>query len=234
MATRPASKKAAPRKTAAPKRTLTLNGRPAKNPHFPVDVDIFGAADARASDEGLGVPAVLRAALHSYSLGAPKAGARPAARVFPADDLKTLRSLWDSREGEGARVLNEYLTAARQVGWPLEGLAQSLVASGAVEKMSRQAILQRVQRAGDEIGEDVPTPPGIGARTVRDTVKDPNAVEKKSAKKVEVRDLCFRVDAEEYDAAVRRVKSEGGSITGWVEKTLFAYANHEFDVVVED
>lgn len=216
----PAKKTA--KKTAKKALPVTFNNLPAKNRHFLLDEALYEEAQARCREQGYALSDVLRYGIEQYGKRAPKQVPESStANALPKSALATLKSVW--KTGNTAYV-NAYLSALHQSGWTTRVIAEGLVATGVVERMSRQAVSLRITQArADDFSFDLPRVPLLGPR--RTIVSS-----KRIAKAREGRhDFSFRVADEDYEAAANRAKSEGAMMSSVLDGVLIAYIRGDFD-----
>lgn len=234
--TKPAAKKkaAVKKKVAAKKptpRVVTLNGKPAKNRHFLLDKTLVQQAGERCREDGIAVSDVLRHGIEVYGAHAPnERDVRPAMNVLPAKSLKDLKRVWVSGDSERA---SHYLAALHRAGWTTQSIADSLVAAGAAERMTRQAVSLRTSKAPDDLRADLPEVPELGPRRAivspRKGEVAPFPPKPKSGERAH--DMSFRVADEDYAAAARRAKHEGAMMSAVLDEVLASYLSGEYDVV---
>lgn len=234
--TKPAAKKVAAKKKAAAKkpvpRAVTLNGKPAKNRHFLLDRSLYQQAADRCREDGIAISDVLRHGIEVYGAHAPKErDVRPALNVLPSKSLRDLKAVWASGDSE---LASHYLAALHRAGWTTQSIADSLVASGAVDRMTRQAVSLRTSKAPDELRADLPEVPELGPRraivSARKGRKGPFLPSEKKTRDAS-HDLSFRVADEDYAAAARRAKHEGAMMSGVLDEVLRSYTSGEYDSV---
>lgn len=225
----PAKGKAAAASRPKP-RPVVLNGQPAKNRHFLLDKALLKQATAKCRKDGLVISDVLRHGLTVYSADAPPEGeVQSALDLLPEETMGDLKDVWLSGDSDKA---THYVAALHRAGWPTRAIADSLVASGAVEKMSRQAVSLRVVKAPEELREDLPAVPDLGPRRAIVSARKGKKGEYKPAKKKardKAHDVGFRVEDTVYADASRRAKAEGAMMSGVLDEVLYAYLDGAYD-----
>lgn len=224
--------KAAPRKSPS---QVMLNGESAKNRHFHVDRTLYDQTMDRCEDEGINISDVMRLGLDLYGQKAPAADAvTDGPPVLPRTALNFLKKTY--RAGD-AEMVNQFLAACHRQGWTVQSLADSMVASGVVDKFSRQAVSLRILKAPDELSEDLPNVPGQGPRRVtlsprRGKTKDQFAAAGKKAKRhrvVSTYDLAFRITDSSYEPAARRAKHENAMMSRVLDEIMENYLSGSYD-----
>lgn len=220
-----AVKKDATKRPVTPPLAVTLDGEPAKNRHFLIDVVLVEAATTKAEEDQVSVSDVLRYGVREYGATAPAEDAEVvvAANQLPSAGLRTLAALWRrSKKKNDPDLINQYLAALHRAGWSTRAIAESIVAAECAESFTRQAVNLRVLKAPDELREDLPAVPTLGPRR-------PMLSSKSKTKRIAKHDLTFRVKDEEYAAAKRRSVKEGAMMSSVLENVLLGYTNGEFD-----
>lgn len=212
-------------------RPVMLNGKPAKTRHFLLDRSLHRQASKQTLKDGLVISDVLRYGLSQYAASSPMSGKSEAPlTVLPKEAQSDLKALWLS--GDSERITH-YLAALSRGGWTNQAIADSLIASGAVDKMTRQAVNLRVVKAPEELRDDLPEVPERGPRrslvSPRKGVKGKFEGAKKKTRS-NSHDLSFRVTDEEYEVASKRAKYEGAMMSGVLDNILLDYVNGEYDV----
>ena len=228
-----AAQKAPPRRRSGP---IMLYGEPAHNRHFLLTRDIYEQASARCDEDGISLSDVMRHGIDTYGAKAPSAEKAEAGRSLPKSALADMKRLYGSDSG----MLTEYLAACHRAGWPLQNLADGLVASGAVEKISRQAISLRVLRAPDVLSASLPKVPALGPRRamtsprrgVRASEFAAAGASAKREREANTYDFAFRVTDEAYEKASRRAKYEGAMMSGVMDQVLLNYLDGKYDKVL--
>lgn len=243
-ATAPAKKTAARTSTArkssakkAPARRRTgpvmLDGKPAHNRHFLLTRSIYEDASDRCDSQGLSLSDVLRHGIDNYGAKAPTAEKAKAGRSLPKSALAELKRLYRS---DSAR-LTEYLAACHRSGWTLQALADGLVQSGAVDKISRQAVSLRILKAPERLSKDLPAVPALGPRRAITSPRkgltmaefEKAGASAKREREANTYDLSFRVTDEAYELASRRAKYEGAMMSGVMDQILLNYLDGKYD-----
>lgn len=225
----------APAKKAAARRRgpVMLDGKPAHNRHFLLTRSIYDSAVVRCAEDGINVSDVLRLGIDNYGAKAPTEAKAKAGRPLPKTALAELRRLYRT---DSAR-LTEYLAACHRAGWTLQALADGLVESGAVDKISRQAVSLRILKAPERLSEDLPAIPPLGPRRViasprkglRQAEFEKAGASAKREREANSHDLAFRVTDEAYELAARRAKYEGAMMSGVLDQVLLNYLDGKYD-----
>lgn len=232
-----AAKRTTTKRTAAksapakPKRrAVTLNGKPASNRHFLLDIGLYQSAMSRCQEDGVAISDVLRHGIALYGAQAPKASRmKPALDVLPKKSLRELKAVWTSGDSEKA---THFVAALHRSGWTVQAIADSLVESGAVAKMSRQAVSLRALKAPEELRDDLPEVPPLGPRRTIVAANKGQKGEYKAPKnkaRDRAHDLSFRVIDEDYAKASRRAKHEGAMMSGVLDSVLESYLSGAYD-----
>lgn len=233
-ASKTAVKKSAAKRTPAKKvapahKGVMLDGKPAKNRHFLIDLPLLEQASKRCAEDGVVISDVLRHGLEVYAADAP-ARASTGVRVLPAEALAELKRLRWTGDSDG---ISQYLAACHRAGWTTQALADSMVKSGAAANMSRQAVSLRVLKAPEVLRDDLPEVPELGPRrTIESPRKGKTRVEytaEQGKSQQTTHDMSFRITDEVYTKARRRAKNEGAMMSGVVDSLLEAYINGEYD-----
>lgn len=232
-ATKRTTKRAAAKPKPKPqRRPVTLNGKPASNRHFLLDTALYQSAVSRCQEDGVAISDVLRHGIEVYSADAPRArDLKPALDVLPKNALKDLKEVWTSGDSERA---THYVAALHRSGWTVQAIANSLVESGAVSKMSRQAISLRALKAPEELRDDLPEVPTLGPRRAIVAANKGQKGEYKAPKtkaRDRAHDLSFRIADDDYARATRRAKHEGAMMSGVLDNILASYLAGEYDNV---
>lgn len=220
------------RRAAAVRRPVTLNGQPASNRHFLLDRDLYNESMARVAEDGLSLSDVLRHGIDVYAKKAPKEDVPDKTQVLPRGALAEIKRMY--KAGESDR-LNEYLAALHRGQWTMQALADSFVAAGLVDKISRQAVSLRINKAPEALSADLPPVPELGPRRSLPsprkgkTKEEYEAASKKRGGKSDAHDLAFRVEDSAYHAAARRAKRENAMMSGVLDEVLVSYLAGDFD-----
>lgn len=232
-----AAKKGAAKKASTPRRgPVLLNGEPAHNRHFMLTRSLYDQATDRCDQMGISLSEVLRHGLDNYGAKAPSVERAAESRRMPKTALNDLARLYRNDSGR----LTEYLAACHRAGWSLQALADALVESGAVDKISRQAVSLRVLRSPEELRTDLPPVPAMGPRRpissprkgrTKDEFEQAYAARGRE-RSTNTYDFAFRVTDTAYELASRRAKHEGASISGVLDVVLTNFLNGKYDKVM--
>lgn len=228
-----AAKTAAKKAPARRSGPVMLDGQPAHNRHFLLTRSIYEDAVDRCQEQGINVSDVLRLGIDNYGAKAPTAAKAKGGRPLPKTALAELKRL---HRTDSAR-LSEYLAACHRAGWTLQALADALVESGAVDKISRQAVSLRILKAPERLSADLPTVPALGPRRViasprkglRQAEFEKAGASAKREREANSHDLAFRVTDEAYELAARRAKYEGAMMSGVLDQVLLNYLDGKYD-----
>lgn len=230
--TKSGAKKAPAKRSKRPASPVVLDGEPAKNRHFLLERVLVDAAAEKAIEDSLdgdykiSVSEVLRFGIREYgrSGGTIDVNTPDAMVHLPPRGLKVLKAVWDTAKRNGSSdTINQYLAALHRGGWTTRAIADSLVAAGCAEKMTRQAVSLRILKAPEELSPDLPPVPALGPRRMIVSSK------KISKSREHVRDIAFRVKDSDYELAQIRAKSEGAMMSSVLDNVLLGYTNGEFD-----
>lgn len=215
------AQKRRPQSAATPK-TVERDGTPGLNRHFKLDRALVELVRVRATAEGFSIAEVLRQGMRA-ALEESNASADPL--TMPTEAIPTLRRVWESGDN---KMINAYFAALYNNGWTVQKIADSLVASGAVHAMSRQAVHQRIKRADDEVPDGMPDVPEAGPRR---KLMGP-AADKPSPD--ELWEFTFRIDRDLYERFREHVKRHGALTSSYLEALLRQYCDGDLVLVRED
>lgn len=227
--TKSKAKPASESKAKTTPRQVMLGDKAAKNRHFLLDKGLVKRATVQAAKDGLHVSDILRHGIAKYAKDAPSVSeAKTALALLPDYTIEDLREIWDSGDSDKA---THFVAALHRGGWPTRAIADSIVASGAVEKFTRQAVSLRVLKAPEELRSDLPEVPELGPRRAIVSARKGQKGEYKPAKRKasdNAHDVGFRVEDEVYAEAARRAKHEGAMMSGVLDGVLHAYLSGEY------
>ena len=211
--------------------TVKVAGKVATNRHFMLDAKLFNKVDLKSARSGLTCTDVLRLGLAEYAAGAAEAAASGAKHEvldkLPPESLNDLKALYDAGD---IALVDSYLAALHEAGWPLRLLGLSLSAIGVKGKsrtnpdapLTRQAVSLRVLNAAVAPPETLPAVPSLPLRrySSRTVARDPQTV----------RDFALRLPDEEYRLAMMRAKAEGALMASVAEDIMRRYLEGSFVV----
>lgn len=193
-------------------------------PHFNLDRRLTERVVARAQRDSIQLSDVLRFAIARYAEDAPEQEPEiSAAALLPEEGLKTLREVWKTNSPP---LINSYLAALFAAGWSNRAIADSVVACGAKEKMTRQAVSLRVKAAPEDV-PPLPDVPTLGPRRTTPVVpaKPKNRSRVAGKKPQDTVNTSFRCNGADFDAAKRRATAEGAMMTAVLEDAMADYAS---------
>lgn len=232
----PATKATAVKRTrpAGPGKAIFFEGKPAHNRHFEVTVANHEAAREAADEHGHSLSEVMRAGLLAYAAKTPAAATRAGGRTsMPAVGARGLKTVFKSGRSD---LISGYMAALASEGWPLQVIADAVVNQGLADRMSRQAISLRVNKALAAEGglpDGLPDVPAIGLRRPYPTVMAGGGTKalaetKDGRLRSDLKDVVVRIADEDYERVQVRAKYEGAKVSAVLDDLLARYASGHF------